>query len=253
LERIQLLETRKNPQEELAFLKSLRDFYKKHQKQLKKISLENLAHYAQSLEEMTSLDSQDIFGELEDLEGKIIESLNLTADQKKLLEISNSLAILKQLFELKLGPREFETLEKNPADFDLRSWGDFLKKVTPSPFPLPLLGGEESGEGVLERIEKRIPEAKAFYLAAQKREDALIKNTAAKMQAVKDPIAALIIGGFHSEVLVQALKNKGYSVVVVMPRFTPADLEKSTQHYFEILKYKWNPGANQAVVPIQHP
>jgi hypothetical protein len=91
----------------------------------------------------------------------------------------------------------------------------------------------------VDEIEKGIPEVKAFYLAAKKREQALIQNTVEKIQKEKDPLAAMIVGGFHAPVIAQALKNEGYSVVVVSPRFTPGDSKAAHERYFEILKYKW--------------
>jgi hypothetical protein len=45
------------------------------------------------------------------------------------------------------------------------------------------------------------------------------------------------------------LKERGYSLVVVAPRFTPTDPKSHDRHYFEILKYKWNPNPSQGGLP----
>ncbi|HXV28201.1 MAG TPA: hypothetical protein VD913_04470, partial [bacterium] len=237
LERVQIVETTKNPREELAFLQSLMGFYQKYHKRLGEVSTENIRGYAAMLREMAELDSREIFDELGDAEQKIMKHLLQTNDQRELAQISASFRLLKKLFELKLGPDEFRKFEKNPADFRLSEWQKFIQTqiqglALENPLPHP----------DYKQIEGWIPRAEAFYQAAQKREDALIENTIKKVQADKDPLAAMIVGGFHSEILVNALKSRGYSVVTVMPRFTPDDLEASSQHYFEILKYKWGKG-----------
>ncbi len=236
-ERVQLVEAHKSLQDEQASLQSLLGIYEKYQKRLGKVSVQNLKKYSVMLEEMGKMDSGEIFGELEKAEQKILGEMLKTQDEKELAAISESFCFLKKLFELKLGPAEFEKFEKNPNVFQLSQWQIFIEAKT----------REFSLEDRLPRpdykqIKKWIPQAKAFYQAAQKREEALIENTFKKIQAEKDPLTALIVGGFHSETLVRALKAKGYSVITVMPRFTPSDLEASSQHYFEILKYKWGRG-----------
>ncbi len=235
LERLRLLEERKSPEEELEFLESLLDLYQKHSKRLKGVSLGSLPHYVLALREGIGTDPRRVFAELESAEEKMTRVLRGSPEQKDLAKIAGAFHLLKRLFELKLGPEEFDRLEKKPADFRLKSWGEFLKtqsKKFSLTQPLP----------DLERIEGRIPEAKAFYLSAAKREEALIENTVKKVEAEGDSLAALIVGGFHAERLARALKERGYSLVVVAPRFTPADSKNQNRHYFEILKYKWGSG-----------
>jgi len=236
-ERVQLVEGRKGLQDEQVYLQSLLDVYQKYQKRLGKVSVQNLAKYAGMLKEMGKMDSGEIFSELEKVEQKILDSMLKTQDQKELAAISGSFRLLKKLFELKLGPWEFGKFEKNPDAFQLSQWQTFINVKLRE-----LSLGGRLAQPDYGQIEKWIPQAKTFYQAAQKREEALIENTFKKVQAEKDPLAALIVGGFHSETLVRALKEKGYSVVTVMPRFTPNDLEALSQHYFEILKYKWGKG-----------
>ncbi len=236
-ERVQVAEGHKSLQDEQVYLQSLLGVYQKYQKRLGKVSVQNLKKYAAMLEEMGKMDSGEIFGELEKAEQKILGGLLKTQDQKELASISGPFRLLKKLFELKLGPGEFEKFEKNPDAFQLSEWQKFIELKTRE------LSLEDSLPRVdYGQIEKWIPQARAFYQAAQKREEALIENTFKKVQTEKDPLAALIVGGFHSQTLVRALKEKGYSVVTVLPRFTPSDLDASSQHYFEILKYKWGKG-----------
>ena len=91
-----------------------------------------------------------------------------------------------------------------------------------------------------------MPLARAFYIAALAREKALINNTVKKMDESGESFAAIIVGGFHAEHLTHALKQLGYGIVKISPRF---EVDKSgeasgRQHYFDILKYKWDPNLN---------
>lgn len=235
LERFRLLETRKTPGEEAAFVKSLLEACEKDGNLRKTVSVENLRRYAKALEEMEGLDPRKLSQETETFERKTIEALLFTPEQKEFYRFLEAWRILKRLFELKLTPEEFERMEKYPADFQFSRWRGFLQEKT-----------DELGE-----IEKKAPQAKAFYLSARKREQALIENTVKKIESENSPLTALIIGGFHTERFVEALKEKGYTLFVVAPRFTPGDPKVQNQHYFEILKYKWESGPSAAAAPSQ--
>ena len=52
-------------------------------------------------------------------------------------------------------------------------------------------------------------------------------------------LAALVAGGFHSRNIFDALKKRGYTVVLVSPRFTPSDSRTQHEQYLEVLKEKW--------------
>jgi hypothetical protein len=233
LGQIELLGKRKTPQDELAFLQSLLQFQAKYQKKISKVGVGHLERYTQALQELQQADPRDIFSELEQLEEITREKLLTTPEQKELAREVRALETLRKLFELKLGPKDFERIEKHPEDFKISNWSLFKVGAVREP---PLL-------------ESAIPQARAFYLSAAKREKALIENIAGKMEETTESVAAVIVGGFHAEELTAALKAKGYSIVVVAPRFMPADSKTQQQHYFEILKYKWGAGPIAAANP----
>ena len=89
---------------------------------------------------------------------------------------------------------------------------------------------------------KYIPTAKSFYESAQKRETAMIENAVGKIDRDGEETAVLIAGGFHADSLTKAFSQRGYTVMNITPRFTPADSKTQQQHYFDILKYKWGQG-----------
>ena len=76
-----------------------------------------------------------------------------------------------------------------------------------------------------------------FYQSALKRERALIENAAHKAEETEDSTIGLLVGGFHSKHLAKALKELGFSLIVISPRFTPVDAQETSRKYFEILEY----------------
>ncbi len=233
LDNLRLLQERKSLQEELEFFYSLHAFYQKYRQKLGTLSLEHLKRYTQALEEVSQIKPREIFNEVDRLEKALAEKLLTTPEQKDLYHLQSTLETLRKLFELKLSPEEFDPMEKNPSDFKLSQWSQKFSLSN------------------LESLEIFISPAKSFYLSAIRREQALIDNAVKKMKEKKDPLTAMIVGGFHSEALMQALKDRGYSLVVVSPRFTPADPKTQDQHYFEIMKYKWGTAKEAALNPTQ--
>lgn len=239
LEKIQILKDRKSPEEELEFLESLLQLYdsKFPKKNPKAVSTANLIRYAQILRSMMSAHPDEIFKEIKKLEDQIVASYPLTPDQETLLQMASSIRILKKLFNLQLGPDEFEVLQKESFRFKVVAWRDFLEnKIKETGVSLPPLFPD------LEKVEKGLPLAKAFYESALKREEALVENAVQRIAEEKNSLVALIVGGYHAKEMVEALKKRGYSIFLVSPRFTPEDSAGSGARYFEILKHNWSGG-----------
>ena len=70
-----------------------------------------------------------------------------------------------------------------------------------------------------------------------------VKNEYELEEAIKyakdNNLAAFVMGGFHSRVIFQALKDRDYTVLLVSPRFKPEDEKTAQEQYLKMLKYKW--------------
>lgn len=241
-DRISLLKDRKSPEDELEFIRSLLALSKTYQHKLRKLNIKNLSRYSEILEAMLQNNAAAIFGEIEALESTVFSELNLSDDEKAFFELVDSVDVLEKLFRLEMSPDDFQALEENQ------------NALSPlfSPFPLPLEGGEDKGEGVdFSFLNEWIDDAKAFYVSAIQRENALIENAIRKIEDNRADQAAILAGGFHTEHLAKALKERGFSYVIISPRFVPADSEDHSRKYFEILKYKWDQGPSLTSNPSQ--
>ena len=232
LDRISLLKDRKSPEQEVQFLNALVEAHQIYHQKLSSLKIKNLVGYAHALEAVVTGDPGEIFKEITQLETTVIEHTSLSGDEKQLLELIHSTESLRGLFQLELGPEEFQKLDESQSFFSAVRWQGFL-------------GGKKNEFSValpdpnLTLLEEKIPEAKAFYQSAIKREHALIENAVQKAEQEGDLISALLVGGFHSERLRKAFEAHGFSYILISPRFTPADSADHGRKYFEILKYKW--------------
>jgi DNA-binding phage protein len=75
----------------------------------------------------------------------------------------------------------------------------------------------EGKESLFEIDPKVFEPFKAFYNNAEARDEAFIANVLPLMKAKGEKSALLISGGFHTEGLIQRLKEKGISYVLIMP------------------------------------
>ena len=243
LKRLGLQEEPKGLHQEIDFLKSLLGGIHKFPAEVKKLSLGHLKRYLEGLEKMAGANAGQTLTDLDLFEQKTVEIFLVNADQKELYSTSQAWGFLKKLFSLELSPDEFSRMKKNPSQFLLSRKISFLeeeaRKFSLAPAPT----------GILKKFEKQTPDAKAFYLSAQRREKALIENAVLKIESENIPLSAVIVGGFHADEMARGLHQKGYSVVVTAPRFTPAsDPEAQQKHYFEILKYKWNSSSQKTAL-----
>jgi len=145
--------------------------------------------------------ADELFAEVNQREQEIYENLTQTEAQKNLVARSRQLYLISQL-----------------ADFSLTSdqWGTYLK-------------GRNlfSSEFDLAPFEK-------FYLAAEKRNGAMVKNLLRVVTLDpgfrRDDVAVLVAGGYHSLGLSRLLGEQGYSYVVASPKVTKVETASASQY-----------------------
>ncbi len=228
LEKIKVLQNPKSHHEELALVRSLSELASAQT--LK--DMPNFSAYAKVLEGMEGFDSKNLFLELKKLETKTFDYLALHQEEKELLKIDRVFLLVRKLFELKLTPEEYGEFENDEAFSNLESYRPFFAGLRDNLIPNFSL------------LQSELPSAKRFYESALERENAMIQNAVKKIETSKKSFFALITGGFHTEPMITAFKQKGYAVVVISPRFVPTrDMDAHHAHYLKMLKEKWNPAA----------
>lgn len=162
----------------------------------------NLSKYRKYIEVYETLNSGNLFSEIETVEEEIFGVLCENEAQKELYTLSKNLTILNKLFNVTLTPQEYKYYKENRHSFSLsfRSLNTYKTKM------------EE------------------FYSFAFKRDSAFLKNINAGLKN-KDQLI-VVTGGFHTENLKALLKEKGYSYCSIMPKLDKKDEENP---YFRLL------------------
>jgi transposase len=90
-----------------------------------------------------------------------------------------------------------------------------------------------------KEFSKWVPVALSFYRTARAREEAMIENLDRGIKERDLLRAVLVIGGFHSRNIFNALQRRGYTVTLISPRFAPSGDPTQHEQYLEVLKSKW--------------
>lgn len=223
-EALALLEKHENLEEELQGLKTMVEIYHAHPQLKNKVNISNLQKYIVAIQESIALDGTALFNEIEAIESQVFERLLQNDEERNFLNRAFAFETLRNLFELKMTPKEFEKIEKFPQHFELLSWQTAL---TPSKFP------------DMVYLQNQMLVAKTFYTSAKKREQAFMKNAVEKIKQTNSSTSAMIVGGFHTETMTDFFVRQGYHVVRVSPRFDLKDAEDHQKQYLDILSYKW--------------
>jgi len=204
-----------------------REFYAYLFKKARTVDIDTVAEYpalsgyAEYIGLFESAGTDSLFSDIKALEKKIADRLFSGEEERRLYELSENLAILKDLFNISLTPEDYRHYNENRHSFEVGKFTDFIKKrsaeygVTPGP----------AGEIVLlDNARKKLDR---FYRLARKRDNAFIDN----IMRHNDNNTVVVTGGFHTERLKTLLKESGYSYTTILPKFEPCD--KSP--YFRLL------------------
>ncbi|MDD5174211.1 MAG: PEP/pyruvate-binding domain-containing protein, partial [Candidatus Omnitrophica bacterium] len=183
----------------------------------------NLIDFTDYITIYESIDLLEIFEEAKLLEDSIRGKLYVTPDQKKLHDIIKCVHYIKDIFELKLTNSDFEYLNKNINVCNQEAIAGFIRHYD-----------DDSGYD-LDNIFSNIPVAISFYKTAERRNNAILENTIARMNKEGQSVAALITGGYHTKGMSALLKQKETSYIVILPKF---DASKGERPYVAILTNK---------------
>ncbi len=192
-----------------------------------------LYRYVDYIEHYQRLNIIGLQKELDRIEEKVLEELFSSQEERELYRLVTLVELVRALFEIKLSGEDVSRLSRN------------MDKVTVDEV-MSFIGGKgtnDDQDAVLDikrRLEMLLPEAKKalrFYKLAEKRNKAMLANTASTMRREGKHVAALISGGHHSRGLTELMKEKGLSYLVLMPKFS----SDRSRPYIAVLTKKTGP------------
>lgn len=181
-----------------TFALFLKDLAIKH-----KISIhmsDQLTQLINDQKQMRDIEGTKLFKDFEIYAQSVKNSLFKNSAQKKLDQESRRIELLGRLAKLELSREDWNEIKSEVAKSELK-----------------------------ESLKFNI----AFYENAQKREDIFIKNLASLMKDYQTKSSLLVAGGFHTEGLIQRLKQDGVSYLLVMPQIGSIPQET---HYKDLMK-----------------
>jgi len=166
-------------------------------------SLRTLAQHTILFQE---LDGVRVFKEIRQLENVLFKNINLNRNQKALLDLSQDLTLLRQVFQLEAGREEV-------AYFRNR-----LNLLTPKTIEKRINNLSQSAtrpDG--HSVTALFNEASRFYQLAEKRDKVLLNNTLDALHQREAKNAILVTGGYHAEGVTQMIRSKGIPYVLISP------------------------------------
>ena len=173
-----------------------------------------LFKYIDYLSKLNSLDSIALYQEIEELTYKTKDLLSDNVDQKNLTKTLRNIKTSQNLFNLEVSNEEYNYYLNNKDEFKM----DFFKTITTSLMnKAGLLNQVSPIDFNPALIDSHFPELEHFYDIAYKRDIEMSKNAIKKIEETNSKVSAIITGGFHTQGITKALKDNGYSYIVISP------------------------------------
>jgi hypothetical protein len=191
-----------------------------------------LADYVRYLQRKAQLQPEAVWKEIILLHQLIRAQLAQSADERQVLELGDSVRLLARLLALDWLPEDYQRYQADSTALELDQWAPVLKELAvrqgmpwPQSVDVPWLG-------------RLAEQALGFYEMAHQRDTKMVEQALAKIQDQTAPVAAFIVGGFHTDSLAARLVERGLSVAVITPWVGQGNEEDEDRRYAEILMSK---------------
>ncbi len=192
----------------------------------------NLRAYVSKRKAMFSdlVDSDGLFTELDLLDSRLRAGLYTSAEQEKLDLLSHRLDIMEKLVNISASPQDLAEYRAAPEGFRVQKFLDFIARH------------DDLEEFILDaevyKLDEYLGEVRNFYQVADDRSRAFVENIMARMQKHQTKVSMLVTGGYHTDMVLDELKQKGVSYICIKPRLCRQDI---VNPYFSLLREQRTP------------
>ncbi|MFC1567149.1 hypothetical protein ACFL4A_04860, partial [bacterium] len=188
----------------------------------------NTYEYLKYTEKLANLKQGKFFEELKDLSYKIKQKLaGKSHDLKKLIDCFNNFELMKKYFNNNATSVDADKWQQNKEKFI-----EDFKYINRCVSTRDLYGKyKQAIDGQQNLME-------TFYKAADKRNEVMVANllelppSSSLPKRDSENVSIMIIGGYHTDGVTQALRNRGISYKVIMPDMGQSDT-KGTKNLYE--------------------
>lgn len=173
----------------------------------------NIAFYFNYLQMYSELDLSQLMKEKYQLVTLLKDKMYQNDSQREVSEISDNMELLKKLFSLRVSNEEFNLYTQIKGKMTSVWVGETLASIA-----------KQNGISVqfpaVFKFEDKYAEMDGFYKLAKQRDINLLENTLSFMKEEDSNTAVLISGGFHTQGMLDMLREKDYSYAVISPNIT---------------------------------
>ncbi len=173
-----------------------------------------------------------LFAELDHLEDLIRTTYYTRPEEQRLDEQLKRITVIEKMLNISAAPDEVALFRAHRDQYKVQAFVDFINRHQDrerQSLPDQVLTPD------LYQLDDFLKEAASFYQVADERSRAFVDNMLARMQQQNQNIALLITGGFHTDGVLKALREKGVSCLALKPRLTKQDI---LNPYFRLLTQK---------------
>jgi NTE family protein len=201
---------------------SQKDFYAYLADKAKKQDVElanypELQKYILYVSRYEAIDKTKVMEEIDALEDKIKETLYKNDKDRKLADLSKTLALTKNIFNISISMDDYRFYKAHESDFESTNYAKFIEKEA------PLYGITTRPESGIEKLDGYREDISKFYECSFKRDKAFVKNlrfNSLKRTTNDEQRTTIIVtGGFHTENLAELFKKNNIAYISIMPNF----------------------------------
>jgi len=201
----------------------------------------NLEKYIMYITLYNAIDKSNVMHEIGDLETAIKETLFRNDKERELDQLSTTLALTKNLFNITLTRIDYRYYKDNKALFNSRNYTAFINREA------PLYNVTACPDKNIDRLDHYRESITEFYECSFKRDRAFIDNIRFGTSSSGQKVALLVTGGFHTDNLSQLFKENNISYVSIIPSFM--DKGEYECPYFNLLAGN-NDGILKKIYPV---
>ncbi len=193
---------------------------------------------------LESIDSKELFIEIQKLENSVAEHYLENARDRKVFDYYRNLVLIKKLSDLELTHAEYETTLQNLKSLKTQGIAEFAATY------------EKKSVVASTLWESNLQNAIEFYELAKERDRELDVQLQGFLKDKEQKTSILVFGGFHKQGITKWLKDRDIAYIVVSPRIT--GLSQRHQEYYKLMmsgpsgKYELSPnltsGTRQASI-----
>ncbi len=188
-----------------------------------------LRDYAESKEpslfKAKEVDAEQLQLDIRRVDQAVRQKMYQSQAERNLDKALHQLDVLERLFSISALPEEVKDFQENYDEYTTAALLELLRQVNPQE--------DTTWDEEDVQLDKYLEKIQAFYELVDERSDAFVANTISTLNGESVPLTVIITGGFHTELVLKRLEEKGIGYISLLPTRPPSDV---INPYFALLQ-----------------